>query len=261
MDNFLKRLIPVVKAQSFDAIAQPSFGSISGDDDTVRVLARIDLETPKNSFDIGETFTVSIRIRTFEDVSLNRLTLRVLFNPNILSVVDEDPNTSGTQIKLTETSFESPTDSDNSVDNQQGIITLIANSAQPINFSESREVAQIRFNTQTQGSTRVTIQGGSLGSRLFNNTQSVAFTSSETQITVSNIIVDTTPTPTTILTPTITTQLTPTPTPIPQTQPEISTIPDTSLEETIPFIFPIFFGLILLAIGLSLVPKQNSDKQ
>jgi len=81
MNDFTKRLIPIAQAQIIDAVAQPSFGNLSNDSSQNRTLARIDLTPTSNISDlkVGDTFTIGINIKTFEEVTLNKIALKISF--------------------------------------------------------------------------------------------------------------------------------------------------------------------------------------
>lgn len=263
MDEFKKFLLPVVKGQVLDAIAQPSFGKLSSGGPNTSVLARIDLDSNKSNFNIGENFKVKIKITSFEDLFLDRVILRILYNPNILSVVDSNPNVSGTQINVTNPNFSLVSQTDNNVNTLEGVITLILDVQNQINFKSGIEIAEIEFNTQSQGLSRITIQTGSQGSRLVRNAQSVSYTSSELQISVSNLQSTITISPTTV-TPTPTLVLpTPTKEQIQQTPtPVVDVIPETSVNNNmLIFFINLFVGFLILLLGFNLRKKISKTKK
>jgi len=260
MNDFTKRLIPIVQAQIIDAVAQPSFGNLSNDSSQNRTLARIDL-TPTTSITdlkVGDTFTIGINIKTFEEVSLNKIALKISFDKTKFSVVDNNPNISGTQIKITNSNFYTENDQDNLANNNDGTITLVISSDEPIDFSEGGEIATITFNAQSSGSSKISVVSGSQGTKLFSDSKSVAYLTSELQLNTKTSSSNTTPT----ISPTVSiTQATalPTPTLLPTISIEnrpIEQIPNTSIPD-ISLIVYFSLGILFVLIGILLSKSTN----
>jgi len=260
MNNFTKRLIPIAQAQIIDAIAQPSFGNLSNDSSQNRTLARIDLTPTTNITDlkVGDTFTIGVNIKTFEEVTLNKIALKISFDKTKFSVIDSNPNVSGTQIKITNTNFYTESDQDNLANNSDGTITLIISSDEPVDFSEGGEIATITFNAQSAGSSKISVVSGSQGTKLFSDSKSVAYLTSELQLNTKTSSGNITPN----ISPTVT-QITssPTPTILPTLTIEnrpVEQIPNTSISD-ISLLVYIFIGVIFMLIGLWLSKSSNKN--
>ncbi len=241
MSNFIN-LIPIIEAQGTDAIAQPTFGPVEGSGGS-STGSSILLRSDKTSVNVGDTFKVTIEIKTNElDISEYRLV--VSYDPNQLTVIDNDPNKAGTQINLLDTLFQAPNAEDNLV--TQGRITLNTKTVSGNAFRVNRDVAEITFQALTQGSTVIKVETGVSGSHLIRLTGSeLGYTSNEVTVQTSSAVSPTpTPTPT------------PQPTPVPQpntttTGGTTGTLPNTAIGDP-GFFGSIIIGLIFIAIGISL---------
>ena len=157
--DLLTQFIPVVQAQGLDAVAQPTFGpiNISTTPDTesgVQVL----LKTTDNTVAEGTTFAVEARIEAGVDGVYTGYKLVLNYDPQILSVVDQDPGSSGTQSKFTDGLYAlaGPVEDNNyaTIDGQNGIIFLHATGSE---FPLNRSVLEIKFQAQELGLTELTI--------------------------------------------------------------------------------------------------------
>ncbi|MCS7317438.1 MAG: hypothetical protein NZZ41_03835 [Candidatus Dojkabacteria bacterium] len=263
MNNFSLRIIPIVHAQSIDAIAQPSFGTLSNGGIPIdNSLVKIDLESQKTTFGIGETFKVKVKLVSQDDLFIDKISLRILYNPNLLSVVDSDPNTTGTQIKILNSNLTLANQNDNNVNALEGIITLIVNVENNINFKGSTEIAEITFNTQAQGLNRIAVQTGSNGTRLIKDSLSIGYTASELQVNITNIKITQSVLPTLTNTPTpMPTSLT-TPTVTPVQINNQTNIPNTSVsKELVDILVNLFFGILVVLTGLNIFLKAKKRKK
>lgn len=257
MDEFLKRLVPVVSA---DTIAQPTFGTLNITSTDTESGTRVDLESDQNSVKIGDNITVKVFIQTGPDVSISEFRLVIEFDQNILSVVDQDLGTLGTQIKSTNPNF---VVQDPSTDNlaSLGRARLIASlsGGGDTSLSAKTEVAEIAFNAQSIANTSVKISTGSTGTQLKTSAgRLIGFTTSEKQISVVDEVIVTT-------TPSVTTTVTSTPlvTPTLSTIPTlgVSTIPETAINFNGDFLVTLLAGSIILIIGVTLIPRNKGRKE
>ncbi|MFS8130978.1 MAG: hypothetical protein ACMG57_03290 [Candidatus Dojkabacteria bacterium] len=157
-------LFPIVKAQTVDASAQPTFGSIDvGGGSTV--TASMLLSSDKTAVDIGEKFTVTVEIKT-NTVTINEYRIVIDFDSTKLQVLDQDPSTPGIQIKLLDTIFVVENQETDNTVSQNGRITLIAKVDSGNPFTVNKNVAEIQFQAQAAGSPTIKIFKDASGSRL-----------------------------------------------------------------------------------------------
>ncbi|MEO6729259.1 MAG: cohesin domain-containing protein [Candidatus Dojkabacteria bacterium] len=176
-------LFPIVKAQTIDATAQPTFGTIDtggGSTLTSSMLMRSD----KTSVNVGDKFKVTVEIKT-NTVTINEYRIIIDFDATKLQVVDQDPTTAGTQVKLLDTIFTvENAEIDNTV-SQNGRITLIAKTDSGNPFAVNRDVAEIQFQAQAAGSPTIKIIQDASGSRLIRQSGvGVSFTPNQLSVTV-----------------------------------------------------------------------------
>lgn len=252
MSNLIN-LFPIVKAQTIDAAAQPTFGSIDvGGGSTV--TASMLLRSDKTSVDIGEKFIVTVEIKT-NTVTINEYRIVIDFDSTKLQVVDQDPTVAGTQIKLLDTIFtvENP-ETDNTV-SQNGRITLVAKVDSGNPFAVNRDVAQIEFQAQAAGSPTIKIFQDANGSRL---------------IRQSGVGVSYTPNQLTVLVKTATSAGTTTgsnPPPISQTTTTTggttvgTTIPITGVADDIGSLVTVIGAAILIITGIKLNSEKRKNKE
>lgn len=256
MDEFLKRLVPVVSA---DTIAQPTFGTLNITPTDTESGTRVDLESDQNSVKIGDNITLKVFLQTGPDVSISEFRLVIEFDQNILSVVDQDLSTLGAQIKSTNPNF---VVEDPSTDNlaSLGRARLIAklSGGGDTALSAKTEVAEITFNAQSIANTSVKISTGSTGTQLKTSAgRLIGFTTSEKQISIVNEVVVTI-TPSVTTTETSTPLVTPTLSNIPTLG--VSTIPETAINFSGNFLITLFAGTALLIIGITLIPRNKGQK-
>jgi hypothetical protein len=156
--NLPFNFIPIAKAQGLDALAQPTFGALNLSTDTpvtnnVQVLLAA---TNSTTVATGSKFKVTVELKTGSEIQLSNYQLVLKYDPQKLSVVDQDALIAGTQILKLDGIFEvdAPAASNNIVDTTNGKIFFKA-SGIPITIN--RKVIEIEFQAQQLGSTQVTI--------------------------------------------------------------------------------------------------------
>jgi stringent starvation protein B len=245
-----------ISAQTLDGISQPTFGTLEitgGGGARASVL----LKTDKTSVKEGETFKVRVEVKTGETAAtINEYRLYVDFNPNRLTVIDQDSETEGTQINLLDTIFQvEDTENQNKV-TQDGRITLIAKTASGNSFQVNREVAEIEFQARTTGTTTIKVVEGSSGTQLVRESGiGLAYTSNQITVELTaqssqaadddDASDDDTDTTNTGGNQTIT-----------GTQ-----IPDTAITETLGVTFATLGGILFIFLGLLLIVNKEKPKR
>lgn len=255
MENSLQELlIPVVKGQAIDAVAQPTFGRI----DVVSeggTSATILVRSNKTSVVVGERFKATVSIAT-NDLTINEYRIVLEFDPSKFSVVDSDLNTTGTQVKLLDSLFlvENP-ETDNIV-SSGGRIRLVAKTQTGNPFQVNRDVAEIEFQAQSIGASTIKIVQGTTGSQLIRQSGTgISFTPNEISIQIGTEQIPTNP---------VTTDPSSRPNLIPSDSPAqgVTIIPATSFRDDVLSVLPILIGLILIIGGTKLyksVKRKNGN--
>lgn len=191
------------------------------------VLGLLGVQVPQTAVSISPQYqqiqiatetTVQIRIDNADH--LYGAELHLLFNPDVLMVVDADPSTPATEIGAGDVLSEYQPYL-NIVNNSAGEIHYGVISGQPAGFTGSGILATIRFRSKYWGTTVVTI----VDSILMNSAAvAIPHTRSNGTIQVSGITVTPPPTevPTVTFTPSRTPTRTTTPTPTPSATPTAS---------------------------------------
>ncbi|BCX13499.1 MAG: hypothetical protein KatS3mg085_031 [Candidatus Dojkabacteria bacterium] len=185
--NILK-IIPQVNAQS-DAIAQPTFGSIQiGGGQTI--AAQVLVNTSASSVEVGDQFSVRIEVRT-NDIPINAYNIVVEYDPSVLSILDQDPDVAGTQVKLLDTIFTtSSLPNDNFVDIVNGEIKVNASITEGSGLTVNRNVVEIIFQAQSIGSTTIKIKEGVNGTQLIRPSgQSIQYTTNQRSVDIVEQVV------------------------------------------------------------------------
>jgi stringent starvation protein B len=258
---FIMNLIDIlplgkISAQTLDGISQPTFGTLEitgGGGARASVL----LKSDKTSVKEGETFKVRIEVKTGETAAtINEYRLYVDFNPNRLTVIDQDSETEGTQISLLDTIFQVEDKETQNKVTQDGRITLIAKTASGNSFQVNREVAEIEFQARTTGTTTIKVVEGSSGTQLVRESGiGLAYTSNQitveltSQSTQAGDDDDTTGDDDTDNTNTGDNTQTGT------------QIPDTAVTETLGITFATLGGILFIFLGLLLVINKETPKK
>ncbi|MEP7104002.1 MAG: hypothetical protein ABI721_04820 [Candidatus Dojkabacteria bacterium] len=240
-------LFPIVKAQTLDAAAQPTFGPIDVSGGST-VTASMLLRSDKTSVEVGEKFTVTVEVKT-NTVTINEYRVVIDFDSTKLQVVDQDTNTTGTQVKLLDTIF---TVADPATDNtvsQNGRITLIAKVDSGNPFQVNRDVAEIQFQAQAAGSPTIKIFQDVNGSRLIRQSGvGVAFTPNQLTVQVKTATAGGT------------TGTTPPPPPPNQTTGSTTgttIIPVTGVSDDFGSAFTVILAIILIITGIKLRTEKK----
>lgn len=248
--------IPQVSAQS-DAISQPTFGSIDvggGQTTTAQVLITSD----SSEVEVGDQFTVRVEVRT-SDIQINEYNIVLEYNPNVLSVIDQNSTVNGTQVELLDTVFStSDIATDNIVDTAAGEITLNAAISAGSGLSVNRSVVEVTFQAQAISSSTLQIKEGVDGTQLIRPSgQTLTFTTNQRTIDVvaqtGGGDIPTTPTePTTPTTPS---------TPTNPTTPVVDQIPDTAITDSLSGSIGLGIGLVLIFVGIWLAFKRGKSQK
>lgn len=264
----LIKLIPPVSANSFDALAQPTFGTIEVSN-VGGTVSSILLTADKTSVGIGERFTVKVKVTT-NTLTVKEYRIVIKFDSASLSVIDQDNTTPGTQITLLDQVFqveEPEVNNSVAIIGDEGTITLLATAPEGSDLQVNTDVAEIEFQAQAEGSAPVQIIQGTEGSRLTRGSgTSLNFTTNEITIQASDISV-VEPPPTTQEPPPVETP--PSETPPAQTPPTTTTppptvevIPNTALgDEFGPLGSAISLGLgfVLVVMGMAMLARKERN--
>lgn len=181
MDNIIELLIPKASAQ-VNGIAEPTFGPIDVDGGS-STATQVLLSSSATGVDNGETFTISVEIRT-GTIAIDELQVVIDYDPSALTVIDADGTTNGTQVGFSSQSFEiTNAENDNQVSN--GRIFVSARSDDGSTQALNANIIDITFQAQNPGSTNVEINTGLDGTRLIRSSNTVQYTSNQVAIQVS----------------------------------------------------------------------------
>ena len=250
MDNLIEVIIPKTKAQSVDATAQPTFGQleiINGGTTGARVI----INSEKTSVNVGDKFTVTVRIET-KAIEINMYKVVLDFDPGLFSVIDNDINVNGTQVKLLDTLFLPQTpETDNSVSLSTGRITVLAKTQSGNGFTANKDVIAIEFQSQKVGSGKISVVQGTTGTQLVRpNGSPITFTVNE--ITVSSTV-KTTPNDNNQNNQNNNQNNQ-------QTNNPINVIPNTAIGDNIVSLIPITFGTICIILGAKLFTGKKNKQ-
>ncbi len=250
----LLKIFPIVEAQGIVATAQPTWGSISDLGRTTQNSSII-LSANSNNISVGDTFKISIEIKTNNN-QINEYRIFLNFDSTKLKVIDQDPNTPGTQIKLLDQLFSvADPSNDNLVTNDE--IRLIAKTPSNNAFQVNRIVAEVEFQAQLAGTTNVSVALGSGKTALIRSNGTTLNFSTNSQII--NLLSRSTTRDNDDADFGI---------PIPEELPDIENetignieqIPIASLKQNeITFIF-VFIGIMLILIGQKLAKNKKTKK-
>lgn len=131
-----------------DTLAAPTFPFTPPleDPDPLAATGEIILDSEKAVFEIGEAFTLTVRIESGE-LELTEYNIVISYDPTLLQITDEDSTTSGIQVNYTDTFF---TEDVNLASTQLGTIQ-ISGSTPTSGVTVNRNVAQIEFTTLKAG--------------------------------------------------------------------------------------------------------------
>lgn len=251
----LIELFPIVKAQTVDATAQPTFGAIEVNTDN-SVAASMLIRSDKTSVNVGDTFTATVEIKT-NAITISEYRIVIDYDATKLSVVDQDTSTPGTQIKLTDTVF---TVANPGTDNTaaSGRIILDAKVASGNAFAVNRDVAQIQFQAQAAGSPTIKVTKDTGTSRLVRQSGSeIGFTNNQfnVQITTATGAGGTTSAPPPIAQTTTTTTSTTGGTT------SVTTIPVTGVADDIGSAITVIVAGVLILTGLKLSAEKRKKNE
>lgn len=247
----LNNLIPTVDAQTVDASAQPTFGTLNiGNGSTS--LPTVKLVATTNNVAIGSTFDVEVEITTGTGVNISKYEIVIDYDINHLAVVDAEPSISGTQIKHLDTVFQ-VSSGDNTVQTTTGRITLIASTPGNVGVELNRKVARITFQAQSQGTTDLKFfRSGLAGTKLLNTIGTSLDISTQDLLNIN--ITSSAQTTSTLTTSSTTTSVSSTT----STFTSFPTIPDTGIVEDFASNFPVALGFLLIIVGILLSRYRNS---
>ena len=159
-------LIPKVQAQStFDASAQPTFGTLNlavsgGDGNAIRL--ELKTETGSPTVAIGDTIKVEVGVFTGVDISISDFRLAISYDPQMLTVLDQDSVNDGTQSEFTGGVFsiQAPIEDNNFVSTGDGDTSSVIATAVTTfeKFTINKDgVLVIEFQAQQLGNTEISI--------------------------------------------------------------------------------------------------------
>jgi hypothetical protein len=191
MDNFLDLIIPTVAAQSADAVAQPTFGSLDGVS-TPGALSTVLVSLDKTSAGIGDIITAQIEIKT-NDIAISEYRIALDYDATKLTALDQDVTVAGTQSNLLDTIFLTP-DPENQnkviISGDIGRIFLKATVQTPGSaFQVNRKVLEVKFQAQATGDVKLKIAQGVDATQLIKSDGStVSFTPNEVTLSILNAV-------------------------------------------------------------------------
>jgi len=158
-------LVPKVKAQGVDTYVSPTIPFIppSGPNPTTKISPTPKLDQPyiilESSFknvSPGDKFTVQVKIHT-QGTPIQGFKFLVKYDPALLSVIDTDQSTAGTQINYLN-SFFIPDQHIVEETETRGEIFIIASSAEDTTTISNISVAIIEFEAQNEGFVEVKLE-------------------------------------------------------------------------------------------------------
>ena len=183
MPSLQELIIPKVNAQS-DTVAQPTFGTIDVGGDSVGVSSTVLVSSDKTSVNVGDTVTLRVEVNT-KEIAINEYRIILDFDPARFTVLDQNPDVSGTQVTLLDTIFEVQNPQNENVV-QNGRLTLVAKTESGNSFTVNRDVAEIKLQAQSVGSSIIKIVEGSSGTQLIRQTGfGVSFTTNEVTVGIT----------------------------------------------------------------------------
>lgn len=236
-------LLPKVYAQS-DSVSEPTFGSIdlgSGTNKSASIL----ISSTSTQVEIGDTFKISVEVKT-NDIPINEYQIRISYDSTVFSVIDQDTNTTGVQVSLLDTVFESgDLEEDNKVTSSE--IVLNASLSESSSLTVNRDVVEITFQAQKTAISTISVVTGTNGSKLIrSNGSTLSYNSNEVSIDVitqsggdTNYLVDNNTGGTA------------------SQNPPITTIPDTAITDSLEGSIGLGLGVSLILIGIVLVLRKK----
>ncbi|MBW7953804.1 MAG: cohesin domain-containing protein [Candidatus Dojkabacteria bacterium] len=185
-------IIQSAQAQTLDEIASPTIpfdppgGAVTP---TTVTGPSITMTTDQFGIGIGQNMTVDIVIDS-KSQEISSYNVQIVYNPNLLEVVDAQPAVSNTQIAYLDNFFEVD---ENSVNQANGVINLKASSPQGGASFSNRSVARITFKGKQLGLGQVEVNKNNSSLQTLNSTDILQYTNS-LSITVSDSSVTVTPT-------------------------------------------------------------------
>jgi hypothetical protein len=181
------QLIPVAKAQTLDATAQPTFGpvAVSGGENTdqnVQVL----LSASSTNVAVGSEFTVSIELKTGTEISVSEYQIVLTYDPQTLTPIDQDTAINGIQSKSTDSLFTvpQPVADNNYATSSAGLVFIRAKGDFPLTIN--RKVVEVKFQAQRLGSTEIKVDATPIqGTRIRRGETDIAYTPSSLKVDVT----------------------------------------------------------------------------
>lgn len=238
-------LIPTVNAQSADTFAQPTFGPVEGGSGGTSA-GSIFVSTNKTDIDIGETFEVTVSVNS-NNIPVNAIQIVVDFNPALLTVLDSNNTAQGTQVTIVDQVFDTVDPAVDNIVTEDGQIRVVLTT--PSAVTVDGDIIRFTMQSQSSGSATIVVNESSDGSVLQQSDGSdLAYTSNQNTIDISTTIFGEGEEPVD---------------PPPVSVPVSNTVsgpglPDTALPNDISEFAPLLAGLLLVAVGLSLIKGQKS---
>lgn len=255
MDEIINTIFPKVLAQAADAVAQPTFGEIvSGTSGSTTSTVLINWENP--SLKVGDRFKIRVEINT-GTVRISEYKIAIKFNRNLLSVIDQDVTTPGTQVTFLDSVFNiAEPGLQNIVENDT--INLIATAPEGEEYQLDKEVMEVEFQVQAAGNSLIQVFQGTNGTQLTKlNGQPIQYSINEISV---NAVANSGTTPEPQPEPEPEPEPEPTPTPSTEVPAGGVTIPNTAVSDGPGFIFSFILGFVLIAVGISL-RRQKYESQ
>lgn len=183
MSTLKDLIIQSVSAQEVDAVAQPTFGTI-----TIRggsqARATVLVSSDKSSVAVGQRFTVKVAINTGTN-QISSYNITIDFDPSKLQVVDSNTSLAGTQVKKTDQVFQFQNEEQNNRVDSSGKIIINAFVQNPVSINT--EVIEFEMQAQQAGPTTIKISEGSGGTQLTRQSgNALSYTINEVTIQVSS---------------------------------------------------------------------------
>lgn len=243
MSDLIDLIIPKVKAQTFDGIAEPTFGPLTISQGDSTTTATVLLSTNKTSVEVGEEFIVTVAIDT-KTREIESYQVLIGYDETALTVIDQDTGESGTQISVLDESFEVV---ENSVNSGEVRVELSSEGRSEVN----RNVFQVTFQAQREGTQRLEIERGADGTFLRSESGiNLFFNDNTVDVVVAEEGTNPEPNPQP--------QPEPEPEPGPPSIPNRPVeIPDTSLNGGVFILIPLLLGFLLFLLGVLLRLKSS----
>lgn len=155
-------IIPSVSAQQADAVAQPTFGTITIRGGT-QARANVVLSSDKTSLQVGEKVKFKVAINTGTN-QISSYTIVIDFDPSKFTVIDVNSQVTGTQITKLDETFQFQNEEQNNRVDPSGKIIFTASGQNPV--AVNKEVVEFELQAQQVGTATVKIAEGSSGTQL-----------------------------------------------------------------------------------------------